>query len=97
MHLCSNLFAGVEMLRRVLALIWLLLMVYVLEQEKVFAQDVATGAIRGVLQDATGARIAYADVTITDAATGINRNIRRQTPMKFRCSPKTPCAGMISE
>lgn len=61
------------MLRRILAVLWLLLILYVFQSEKIFAQDAATGAIRATVQDRTGARIAMASVVITDQATGIRR------------------------
>src|SRR3954447_23331373 len=61
------------MLRRILAVLWLLLILYVFQSEKIFAQDAATGAIRATVQDRTGARIAMASVVITDQSTGIRR------------------------
>ena len=62
------------LLRRMLAVLWVLLMLYVLDvPQKLFAQDVSTGAIRGVVQDMTGARIASAQVIVTEQSTGIRR------------------------
>lgn len=62
------------MLRRVLLVLWVLLMLYVLDvPEKLFAQDVASGAIRGVVTDTTSARIPMAQVIITEQSTGIRR------------------------
>ncbi len=62
------------LLRRLLALLWILLMLYVLDvPQKLFAQDVSTGAIRGAVQDTSGARIQSAQVIITEQSTGIRR------------------------
>src|SRR4051794_33214304 len=62
------------MLRRALLVLWVLLMLYVLDvPEKLFAQDASTGAIRAIVQDITGARIASAQVIITEQSTGIRR------------------------
>lgn len=72
------------MLRRALALIWLILMLYVLQHEKIFAQDVATGAIHGVVQDATGARILSVRVVITAKATAVSRGTRTDAQGEFR-------------
>lgn len=62
-------------LRRALFLIWLLLMWWVLSPLKLFSQDVATGAIRGTIVDATGARIRGASVIVTNQATGLRRGL----------------------
>jgi outer membrane receptor protein involved in Fe transport len=62
------------MLRRVLLVFWVLLMLYVLDvPERLFAQDASTGAIRGAVQDTSGARIPSAQVIITEQSTGIRR------------------------
>src|SRR4051794_27681549 len=62
------------MLRRVLLVFWVLLILYVLDvPEKLFAQDASTGAMRGLVQDTSGARIVSAQIIITEQATGIRR------------------------
>lgn len=62
------------MLRRVLIAIWLLLIVAVFVLPfRLFSQDVATGVVRGAVQDSTGARIPGAQVVVTDEATGVRR------------------------
>src|ERR1700759_5460884 len=64
------------LLRRVLALLWLALVVYVLiVPSKLFSQDVATGAIRGTVLDVTGARIPAASVVVVNQATGGRRGM----------------------
>jgi len=63
-------------LRRVLALVWLALMLYVLGfPSRMFSQDAATGAIRGTVLDATGARIPAATVVVVNTATGVGRGL----------------------
>ncbi len=79
------------MFRRLLVLIWLLLMLYVLDiPQKLFAQDVATGAIAGVVQDATGARIQTARVIITEQATGVRRGTMTDDDGAFKARALTP-------
>jgi hypothetical protein len=64
------------LLRRVLALLWLALVCYVLiVPSKLFWQDVATGAIRGTVLDATSARIPAASVLVVNRATGMRRGL----------------------
>jgi hypothetical protein len=62
------------MFRRVLLVLWVLLILYVLDvPQKLFAQDASTGAMRGLVQDPSGARIPSAQVIITERSTGIRR------------------------
>jgi hypothetical protein len=62
------------MLRRLLLVLWVLLILYALDvPQKLFAQDAATGAIRGVVLDPSGARISMAQVIFTEQATDIRR------------------------
>lgn len=62
--------------RRILAVIWLALMCYVLGFSiKLFSQDAASGAIRGVVLDATGARIPAASVLVVNKGTGMRRGL----------------------
>ena len=57
-------------------MIWLGLMWWILGSPlKLFSQDVATGAIRGTVVDATGARIRGASVVVTNQATSIRRGL----------------------
>jgi hypothetical protein len=64
------------LLRRLLAIVWLALICYALGfTTKLFSQDVATGAIRGTVLDATGARIAAASIIIVNDATGVRRGL----------------------
>lgn len=72
-------------MRRLLVLVWLLLMGWVLMfQVKLFAQDTTTGAIRGTLQDQTGARIANARVILLEHATGLRRGTITNEDGTFR-------------
>jgi hypothetical protein len=62
------------MVRRLLLVFWVLLILYVLDvPQKLFAQDVATGGIRGVVLDPSGARIPMAQVIVMEQATAIRR------------------------
>ncbi|MGZ4787810.1 MAG: TonB-dependent receptor domain-containing protein [Terriglobales bacterium] len=64
------------LLRRILALIWLALMIYALGSPlKLFSQDASTGAIRGIVLDSSGARITAASVLVTNQATGLRRGL----------------------
>lgn len=62
------------MLRRVRLVLWVFLILNVLNvPQELFAQDASTGAIRGLVLDASGARVPAAQVVITEQGTGIRR------------------------
>src|SRR5437879_3207009 len=48
-----------------------------------FAQDASTGAVRGNVSDASGAKIASAQVTLTNSATGIIRKLTTDAQGRF--------------
>ena len=79
------------LLRRLLAIIWLVLICYVLGfTAKLFSQDVATGAIRGTVLDATGARIPAASVIVVNRATGVRRGLLTNEEGSFDAQMLTP-------
>jgi hypothetical protein len=84
------------MLRRVLLVFWVLLILYVLDvPEKLFAQDASTGAMRGVVQDTSGARIASAQIIITEQATGIRRGTMSNEDGTFTARMLSPGAYAV--
>src|SRR6185369_5368375 len=61
-------------IRRFLFSVWLVLIVWVFAfQMRLFAQDSATGSLRGIVEDQSGARIAMARVFLTEESTGAQR------------------------
>jgi hypothetical protein len=68
---------------RALLSLLLLLLLLTCASLKVQAQDSSTGAIRGTVEDLAGARIASAEVLVTNTATGLNRSTVTNTAGGF--------------
>lgn len=78
-------------LRRILFVVWLVLFLYVLAFPlKLLSQDSATGAIRGTVLDATGARIPAASVVIVNQSTGVRRGLLTNEEGTFDAQLLTP-------
>jgi hypothetical protein len=58
-----------------------------------FAQQAGLGSITGVVQDATGAVVPAAKVTVANESKGINRNIESNSEGIFTAPSLTPAAG----
>jgi len=77
--------------RRILIFLWLALICYVLGvPERLFSQDAAAGAIRGVVLDASGARIPAASVVIVNQSTGVRRGLMTDEEGAFTAQLLTP-------
>jgi hypothetical protein len=85
------------LLRRVLALIWLVLIIYILGfSAKLFSQDSATGSIRGIVLDQSGARLSGASLLITNQSTGSRRALLTSEEGAFVARMLPPGAYDIS-
>ena len=71
----------------------ILILLLVLLPAAVEAQDASTGALRGVVTDPTGARIAGAEVRLINAQTGVERSLVASHQGVFRFS--TAAAGRL--
>ncbi|HWR16426.1 MAG TPA: TonB-dependent receptor [Terriglobales bacterium] len=79
------------MLRRVLFAVWFAVMVLVLLMpERLFSQDVSTGSLRVEVQDASGARIAKANVLVIHEETGLRRAVETDEDGRCRASVLVP-------
>ena len=79
------------LIRRLLVFVWFLLITWLLFfQMKIYAQDAATGAIRGTVLDESGARIRLARVIVTEQATGLRRGTMTDDDGVFQARLLTP-------
>ena len=61
----------------------------------ILAQDASTGAIRGVVEDASGARIVGAQVVASDEANGLDRRTLSDSKGSFAAQLLTPGAYTV--
>ena len=60
-----------------------------------YAQDASTGAIRGIVEDASGARIVGAQVVASDEANGLDRRTLSDSKGSFAAQLLTPGAYTV--
>lgn len=64
------------LIRRLLVFVWFLLITWLLVfQMRIYAQEVATGSIRGTVVDESGASIRLARVIVTEQSNGLRRGL----------------------